>query len=295
MGRDTTRSGGPYFVPKGTDWWATALSARQYEAAHGPDLRRLPLGGLQHPRPSRSRNGMWAASAATVPAANMWNTPRADNILNPARMDYVSASDTCIQCHSQGRPLTNPIEGKYYDWPVGYQVGLKSAGLLATGRSQAGRAELHAFSRRHGAQEPDAGQRLRAKRDVPARRDVLQLPRRARHEELRATAQAGEPDLPGLPRSRVRGTGRAKQRSRSTRITRTARTGSACVACHMPKIEVGIPGVFVRAHTFSFIAPAMTDKYKIPNPCTSCHTDKTTAWATNEMRHWPERSPWRME
>ena len=39
-------------------------------------------------------------------------------------MDYVSANDTCIQCHSQGRPLTNPIEGKYYDWPVGYHVGL---------------------------------------------------------------------------------------------------------------------------------------------------------------------------
>ncbi len=38
-------------------------------------------------------------------------------------MEYVQASDTCIQCHPQGRPLTNPIEGRYYDWPVGYQVG----------------------------------------------------------------------------------------------------------------------------------------------------------------------------
>lgn len=34
------------------------------------------------------------------------------------------ANDTCIQCHSQGRPPSNPIEGKYYDWPVGYHVGL---------------------------------------------------------------------------------------------------------------------------------------------------------------------------
>jgi hypothetical protein len=39
----------------------------------------------------------------------------------------------------------------------------------------------------------------------------------------------------------------------------------------------------------------MTEKYKVPNPCTSCHTDKSTAWATEAMRHWPERSPWRME
>jgi len=48
-------------------------------------------------------------------------------------LDYVSASDTCIQCHSQGRPLTNPIEGKYYDWPVGYHVGLN---LRDTGNSK---------------------------------------------------------------------------------------------------------------------------------------------------------------
>jgi hypothetical protein len=42
-------------------------------------------------------------------------------------MNYVGASDTCIQCHSQGQPLSNPIEGKYYDWPVGYHVGLNLA------------------------------------------------------------------------------------------------------------------------------------------------------------------------
>ena len=41
--------------------------------------------------------------------------------------DYVHANDTCIQCHSQGRPLTNPIDGKYYDWPVGFHVGLNLA------------------------------------------------------------------------------------------------------------------------------------------------------------------------
>jgi hypothetical protein len=49
------------------------------------------------------------------------NRPARDNIINPARLDYVHA--TCIQCHSQGQPLTNPIEGKYYDWPVGFEMG----------------------------------------------------------------------------------------------------------------------------------------------------------------------------
>jgi len=30
-----------------------------------------------------------------------------------------------FQCHSQGQPPASPIKGKYYDWPVGFQVGLK--------------------------------------------------------------------------------------------------------------------------------------------------------------------------
>ena len=71
--------------------------------------------------------------------------------------------------------------------------------------------------------------------------------------------------------------------------------GSQCISCHMPKIATTIADVKVRAHTFAFISPAMTDKYKIPNPCTSCHTDKSAAWATEALRHWPERSPWRLD
>jgi hypothetical protein len=39
----------------------------------------------------------------------------------------------------------------------------------------------------------------------------------------------------------------------------------------------------------------MTDKYKIPNPCTTCHADKSTAWATEALKSWPEFSSWRME
>jgi predicted CXXCH cytochrome family protein len=71
--------------------------------------------------------------------------------------------------------------------------------------------------------------------------------------------------------------------------------GAECVACHMPAIESeGVPGTFVHAHTFRFISPAMNEKYKIPDPCSSCHKDKSTAWAAETMSHWPERSPWRL-
>jgi len=48
-----------------------------------------------------------------------------------------------------------------------------------------------------------------------------------------------------------------------------------------------------RSHTFEFITPAMTELYDIPNPCTSCHKDKTTTWAKQVLRTWRDRSPWR--
>jgi hypothetical protein len=32
-----------------------------------------------------------------------------------------------------------------------------------------------------------------------------------------------------------------------------------------------------------------------PNPCTSCHPDRSTAWALEALRHWPEHSPWRVD
>ena len=41
-----------------------------------------------------------------------------------------------------------------------------------------------------------------------------------------------------------------------------------------------------------FISPAMTDKDKIPNPCTSCHADKSTASATRAMRGSAKSLPW---
>jgi predicted CXXCH cytochrome family protein len=72
-------------------------------------------------------------------------------------------------------------------------------------------------------------------------------------------------------------------------------TGDECIACHMPRIEQTIADVNVRSHTFRFISPAMTDKYKIPNPCTDCHKDKSTAWATQELKTWSNISPWRVE
>jgi hypothetical protein len=61
----------------------------------------------------------------------------------------------------------------------------------------------------------------------------------------------------------------------------------------MPKIEQTIANVNVRSHTFQFISPKLTDELKVPNPCTTCHTDRSTAWALQTLATWPNVSPWR--
>jgi predicted CXXCH cytochrome family protein len=76
---------------------------------------------------------------------------------------------------------------------------------------------------------------------------------------------------------------------------RAGSAGNDCVACHMPRIAQTIADINVRSHTFAFITPSMTDTYKIPNPCTSCHTDRTTSWAREAIKGWRGISPWRAE
>ena len=70
--------------------------------------------------------------------------------------------------------------------------------------------------------------------------------------------------------------------------------GSSCIACHMPRIARTVGDVSVRSHTFKFISPSTTERYGVPNPCTSCHTDQSLEWARDALRGWPGASPWRV-
>ena len=70
--------------------------------------------------------------------------------------------------------------------------------------------------------------------------------------------------------------------------------GSDCVACHMPAIAQTIADVNVRSHTFRFVMPADSERLKVPNACVVCHKDRTNAWATDQLKQWPEISPWRV-
>ena len=70
--------------------------------------------------------------------------------------------------------------------------------------------------------------------------------------------------------------------------------GSKCVACHMPAIQQTIGNVSVRSHTFKFISPTVSEQHGMPNPCITCHKDKTNEWANEALRTWPSTSPWRV-
>jgi hypothetical protein len=112
--------------PTGGDWWA---------AFYPPDNMQRPTGPLCDGCHSVAYDihtkqvAEWNVGCERCHGRGSEHVahPTRSNILNPAHMNYVAASDTCIQCHSQGQPLSTPIEGKYYDWPVGYHVGANLA------------------------------------------------------------------------------------------------------------------------------------------------------------------------
>jgi predicted CXXCH cytochrome family protein len=283
----------PYFVANGTDWWATL---------YPPDNMKRPT--------SATCDGCHSVNFSIQDhTVTEWNVgcerchgpgsehvarPTRANIFNAARQDYVHANDTCIQCHSQGRPLSNPIEGKYYDWPVGFHVGLNLADYWQLEEHKLGETSFTHFAdgtgHKNRMQGNDFVQSVMYRRGVTcfSCHDVHGT---ANYAQLRRPANlicltCHGPGQPNGPR-----TATIEEHTHHKAGT----PGGECVDCHMPQIQTTMANINVHAHTFEFIPPAMTDEYKIPNACTTCHTDKTTAWATEALRHWPERSPWRLE
>jgi predicted CXXCH cytochrome family protein len=279
--------------PTGADWWA---------AFYSPDNMQRPTGPLCDGCHSVAYDihtkqvAEWNVGCERChgPGSEHVVHPTRSNILNPAQMNYVAASDTCIQCHSQGQPLSNPIEGKYYDWPVGYHVGVNLADYWKLEGHTLGEPQNFLYfpdgtAHKNRMQGNDFVQSVMYRRGITCFdcHDVHGTPNYA---QLRRPADqlcldCHGPSSPNGPR-----TATIEEHTHH----RDGSTGSRCVACHMPAIETeGPANTMVHAHTFQFITPAMTDKYKIPNPCTSCHRDKSTAWAEDAMKSWPEYSQWR--
>ena len=218
--------------------------------------------------------------------------PTSATIINPARLDYVQANDACIQCHSQGRPLNNPMDGKYYDWPVGFHMGTNLSDFWRLEDHRLGETTFTHFgdgtAHKNRMQGNDYVASLMYTHGVTcftchdAHGTLNNALLRKPVESLCLDCHG--PDSPNGPHAPT---------IEAHTHHKAGSAGNECVGCHMPKIAQTIADVNVRSHTFRFVPPAMTDELKIPNACNACHTDKSTAWAAAALKEWKDRSPWR--
>ena len=281
-----------YNVKPGTDWWTKFYGTDNLERPTGPlcDGCHAVNYNIQTKTVSEWNVG---CEKCHGPGGDHVKQPLPSNIWNPTRMDYVQANDTCIQCHSQGQPPTKPIQGKYYDWPVGFQVGLKLADFWNLEEHKPGETTFTHFAdgtaHKNRMQGNDFVGSLMYARGVTCfschdahgteNNALLRKPGNDLCLDCHGPSSPNGPHAPSI-----------EQHSRH----KTGSTGNECVGCHMPKIAQTIADVNVRSHTFKFIPPSATDTLKVPNSCNSCHTDKTVQWTKDTLKTWKEFSPWRV-
>jgi predicted CXXCH cytochrome family protein len=288
----THRMWRPYHVAAGTDWWVAFYPAENEKRPTGPTCDGCHSVNYDV-RTKAVTEWNVGCEKCHGPGSEHAARPLKANIVNPARLDFVRANDVCIQCHSQGQPLENPVAGRYYDWPVGFHVGLDLKKFWRLEEHKAGEATFTHFAdgtaHKNRMQGNDFVTSLMYTRgvtcfschDVHGTGNDADLIQPA--EAMCLTCHG--PRSPNGPRAAT-----IEQHTHH----KAGSAGSQCVACHMPKIEQTIADVNVRAHTFRFIPPEETERLKVPNACTACHTDKTAKWATEALRGWEGVSPWRV-
>jgi predicted CXXCH cytochrome family protein len=291
----TNRKWLAYHVPDTADWWAT-----HYPDPKGDNSNR-PTGPLCDGCHSVNFNletqapTEWNVGCESChgPGSDHAANPTKINIIDPARLGSVAASDTCIQCHSQGQPLKDPIAGQSYDWPVGYHVGQKLSDFWKLEPHKLGELTFTHFpdgtGHKNRMQGNDFVQSLMYARGVtcfschdPHGTDnphMLKKPVDQLCVSCHVAGGANGPHAPSLEAHTHHAAGSP---------------GSQCVSCHMPLIEQTVGNINVASHTFHVVTPGQSESQKMPGSCTSCHKDKTNAWALATMKTWDDRSPWRL-
>jgi len=282
----------PYLVAPNTDWWVSHYGPTNLERPTGPlcDGCHSVNYNIQTKTVTEWNVG---CERCHGPGSEHVRRPAATTIVNPAKLDFVHANDTCIQCHSQGQPLSNPIQGKYYDWPVGFHQGGNLQDFWKLEEHKLGESSFTHFpdgtAHKNRMQGNDFVQSVMYRRGVTcfSCHDVHGTGNNA--DLLKPVGDVcltcHGPSSPNGPHTPT-----LEAHTHHTPGT----PGAECVSCHMPKIEQTIADVNVRSHTFAFIPPEMTDQFKIPNSCTSsCHQDQSTDWVRRTLRTWSNVSPWR--
>jgi predicted CXXCH cytochrome family protein len=280
----------PFHVEKGTDWWVGHYGESNMERPTGPLCDGCHSVNYDIATKTVTE---WNVGCEKChgPGSLHVAKPTKTNIVNPAKLDYVRGNDTCMQCHTQGQPLNNPIAGKYYDWPVGFVPGERLADYWKLEETKPGTTNFYQFA------------------DLTSHKNRMQgndfVQSNMYHRQMRCfDCHEVHGDTP----SNLKEQGNALCLSCHTKLNAAGlkgtvsehthhaagSKGSECVACHMPKIEVTVKENFVSAHTFRFITPEETEQSGVPNACTQCHADKSTAWATAALKGWGTVSPWRV-
>ena len=281
----------PYHVEAGTDWWVPYYGPTNFDRPTGPTCDGCHSVNYNIETKTVTE---WNVGCEKChgPGSGHVAHPTRNNIVNPEALDFVRGNDVCIQCHSQGRPLTNPIQGKYYDWPVGFLPGERLADHWKLEELKPGITDFFQYA------------------DLTAHKNRMQgndfVQSNMYHRELRCfdchQVHSNQNQSNLIARGNALCLGcHSKENPAGLKGTVSEHThhaanspGSQCTACHMPHIEQTIKDNNVAAHTFRFISPAETQQSGIPNPCTSCHADKTDTWAVTELKKWSNVSPWRV-
>ncbi|MSR21460.1 MAG: cytochrome C [Gemmatimonadetes bacterium] len=282
-----------YGPQPGTDWWTEHYPNDQMQRPTGPLCDGCHSVNYDVATKSVTE---WNVGCEKCHGAGSLHVefPVAETIENASWPDdHVRADDVCLQCHTQGQPLTNPIEGQYYDWPVGYQPGDRLADFWALDEHHLGENTFthwpEGSAHKNRMQGNDYVQSLMYARGVTC----------AACHDVHGTENEADLKLPGNAVCTECHSPQLQAGPRGTLAYHTQHEedseGSQCVACHMPRIAPTVGDVSVRSHTFRFLTPALAERYGMPDPCTSCHTDRSAEWATEELKDWPDVSPWRVQ
>jgi predicted CXXCH cytochrome family protein len=304
-----TKKGDDYF-PLGAQWDVTHQIWRAYMVAPNTDwwVPHYPADNMQRPtgplcdgchsvnyNPQAKTVTEWNVGCEKChgPGSAHAQNPSQTNIVNPARLDNVRATNVCMQCHSQGQPTSNPIDGKYFDWPVGFDAGKNLQDFWKLEEYKLGQQSFT-----HFADGTAHKNRMQGNDFVQSAMYTHGVSCNSCHD---AHGTANNADLlkpANLICLECHGPGSPNGPHASSIQAHThhpaGSAGNECVACHMPKIEQQLADVNVRSHTFKFITPAETEALKVPNPCGVCHADKPVNWARETLKTWTNVSPWRV-